>query len=246
VILRFLLVLLCLLLTPMLSHATSITITGGTALITAQTYQVNFSGLDEAGNVYRGSAFTEGYTNFGAPGQTLQYAAQMGNYGALSVNGQTISPGGNNNIPTVFYALVSSGSVQLPEFVTPGPLTLVGPFALSGSIHIEGGNLPPTSIPLNGGVGLAAVRVTAFSGTEYFANRFDAVYGTTVTPEPSSWLLFASGLGVFILWRWRRSIRLLVFIGLLFGPTLSYATSITITGGTASLHPGSMIFTSAA
>ena len=65
-------------------------------------------------------------------------------------------------------------------------------------------------------------------------NSFDGHHFMTgataiLTPEPSTWVLLASGLVALVLWRWRHSIRLLVLIGLTLCPALGHATSITIT-----------------
>jgi PEP-CTERM motif len=173
------------------AEADPITITGGTAQLSGAGIQVDFSGLDAIGNLYQGHVAGSGLFEQGdfMPGEVLRYTAAILNNGVLITNGVPTGPF------EAFFELTASGSVQLPNFFTPSALTLAGPFSLSGSINTCSlGDCIRTD--LNPTSGLGAVRVFGLPGTVYRAAQVDAVYGTPLStvPEPTTWLLLATGL----------------------------------------------------
>ena len=157
-------VLLCSGLSYVTPFTTPITITGGTALLTAVTVQVNFSGIDTSGNVYTVGALSEGaLPQLAPPGGIIQYAAHV-DLNFVTLNGtETFSQIGDGHGNTILGQLDMGGSAQAPSF--PSPLdstgtvaTVLGPFSISGLIArctFDG----CTSAPVNLATGLAALRL---------------------------------------------------------------------------------------
>ena len=100
------------------SHATPISILGGSGSVHIEGASVRFtfSGLDEAGNVYQGSAAASGFGTGreALPGETLTYQfGLLGTPGFLSMN----------DVPFDFintgWSVTYTGSVTLPSVWCP-------------------------------------------------------------------------------------------------------------------------------
>jgi hypothetical protein len=194
-----------------LSHATPINILGGSGSVHNEGFSVrfSFSGIDNAGNVYQGSAADQGFSLSSLealPGETFTYHYGLLNPGPFSVNGVPF------NAVDTGWQVSYTGSVTLPSVFVPGLLTVGGPTTFGGSVlACRAGNCSSFEFSAPG---FAAIQFFGDPGIVrpfYTFSRLDAAFGgqqTTLAPEPSTWLLLASGMAVIVGMRgWTRKTR---------------------------------------
>ena len=178
-------------------HATLINILGGSGSVHNEGFSVrfSFSAMDNAGNVYQGSAADQGFrtTSLEAlPTETFTYNFGLLNPGPFSMNGIPF------NAVDTGWIVSYTGSVTLPSVFVPGLLTLGGPTTFGGSVlACRGGTCLPFEFSAPGFAALQFFGDPGIVRPFYTFSRLDAVFGgqqTTLAPEPSSWLLLASGI----------------------------------------------------
>jgi hypothetical protein len=181
---RLILPALCLLLLSATTHADPLVITGGTATLTSLGATMTFSGANFSGSLHAAGISVlpcTPCTSFTALGGTTGPFGPSDMGGSLTVDGITYPTPGSG----VGFISFTTPLVSIPTTGDPF-ITLTAPFHMTASFAFAAGSF------VGEGMATMVLRWAGF-GNVYYANTITYTFATP-NPEPSTMILFGSGL----------------------------------------------------